>query len=220
MNGIRIKDLPFLANVSPEDLVVVHDESTGEERKVTAGSLRTAVDSSILQWGVIFSSLGTDPSLRKGSPRTVYREPFNVSNGNWYHLLSVRPRAMINGKPNSSWLKLFDINLFGTADGIFQVCYNAQPSNPNWKELLPIELSFTEIENESNSFPNNPAARGLPLYSGSITTHRAGSTFSLPDFREPLTAFSDGSESNVLSIAFLATSNGNMGACINFEEIE
>jgi len=37
MSGIRIKDLPFKSNPSPEDLLVIHDESSGEERKIPLG---------------------------------------------------------------------------------------------------------------------------------------------------------------------------------------
>lgn len=61
---------------------------------------------------------------------------------------------------------------------------------------------------------------GLRLYSGGITSNRGGTTTSIPDFRDPLTPWSDGSQTNTLTLAFRCTGNGNIGATINHEEIQ
>jgi hypothetical protein len=46
--SIRIKDLPFEANPSPIDLIAIHDDSSGEERNVSLGSIALAVESEVI----------------------------------------------------------------------------------------------------------------------------------------------------------------------------
>lgn len=219
--GVTIGDVLYVVhrfeagNLTSEPILGNPSLPLGASVMADAGAGVVGSDSYIELWGVLFAVLGNDPSRRRGRPRSAERAPFAVTSGNTYHVLSIRPKTTYKTYQNVSWVKLEDFHVFGTAEGFFRLTLNPTITTPAWTDLYAGDASFMEVENAATAYTDV----GERIYSGGITSNRGAISVVAPRLKDPITPFSDGSGSNILSIAFQCTGNGNVGATLNFEEV-
>lgn len=164
--------------------------------------------------GGIFVGVDGSFEARKGKARSLVNEQISVTQGNTFVLCSIRPRINFKGQINRGYIKLNEIFLYGTADGYYYVSLNPTASNtPTWTNVNTNE-SIIEYSTNYTITTND----GINLYGGAISSQRESNRQSTFESKEPLTAFSDGSGSNIVSLIFYCQTGGTIGCGFNWSE--
>lgn len=176
-------------------------------------TLATSQPSSIILGG-LFMAVDTSFRKRDGYNRTITRDPIHVTAGQEIPLLSIRPKTLFKGVINRAHCKLEDFQLFGDALGTYKLILAGYLPDPVWQDVH-IAHSMMEYDSSSTSveYTWSPV-----LYSGGIS-HVSGYTVkTVEDSKDALTAYSDGSGTTNLTLYFKCSTEGEIGASMNWVE--
>lgn len=196
--GNRLTEFIFGDPDLPVRYHLYNKQATAGNSSVEIGGLLVAVDGSFDQ--------------RKGFNRGYVRPLFNVTSGNSYVLASIRPATTYKGKTNRAYARLEDFFVYGTADGTYTLEFTPALTSPSWTNV-DVNTSMMQYDVSATGF-----TQGVILYCGAISSQRESDKKEVLSSKDPLTAFSDGSGTNHLSIIFNCTTNGNIGCGFNWSE--
>jgi hypothetical protein len=167
---------------------------------------------SFVRLGGIF--LGIDGALeqRKGFNRGYLAAPRTTNLNTTIPLLAIRPATTWKGQVNRAYCRLEDFVLFGTSDGYYSILFNPTLTGGTWSD---VGTAHSMMQYNSTA---TAASGGVPLYVGGLYSDRGAARKEALNTKDVLTAYSDGSGTNVLCIAFTSTTNGNTGAAFNWLE--
>lgn len=160
--------------------------------------------------------IGIDGALdqRKGYRRSYVLSPINVAANNTLILLALRPKATFKGQANNVNTLLEEYEVFGTAEGYYQLVYNSTITGATWTDVNT-NFSSCEVASEISTF-----TPGVAHSSGGFikVSNRGGVAAKATSSKEPLVAYSDGSGVSNLAITFTVISAGTMGCVLNWSE--
>lgn len=173
---------------------------------------KTTTSNTVLKVGGIFVGIDGSFDQRKGFNRGYVRPLRSVSQNQSYVLASIRPSINYKGKINSAYARIEDFFVYGSADGTYSLEFLPTLTSPSWTPVNSV-ASMMEYDISATN-----AVNGVVLYCGSIASQSASDKKEVLTSKDPLTAFSDGSGSNHLSIVFNCTTQGNIGCGFNWSE--
>ena len=102
--------------------------------------------------------------------------------------------------------------IYGTASGSYRLVINGTLSAASWININTDNstVQYTEV--------SATLTGGITLYANGLSSNRGGGQTSRVETKDPLTNYSDGSGSDIISIVFTCTSNGTIGAGLNWLE--
>ena len=162
--------------------------------------------------GGIFVGIDGGIDQRKGFNRGWVRPLLSVQQNNSYVLANLRPALTYKGKINRAYARLEDFFVYGSANGTYTLEFLPQLTAPNWQ---PINNATSMMEYDIDA---TSAVNGVILYCGAISSQKESDKKEILLSKDPLTAFSDGSGSNHLSILFKCTTGGSIGCGFNWSE--
>jgi len=173
----------------------------------------TGGSSWVEQSGIHLGIDGTDPSQRDGFYRsTPLFNDKNVTNGNTYVLASLRPNITFKSRNNRGWLKLNQFWIAGTSNGTYGIVYNPTLTGANWQNV-DTNNSFCSYDISATAYTG-----GILLWTGGLTSNRGGDSTTIPDFKDPLSPYSDFSNTNHISLVYKCTANGTVNCGFNWSE--
>lgn len=196
--GNRLDEFIFGDPDLPCRFRLYNKQATAGNSQISLGGLFVGIDGSFFQ--------------RKGYRRSWLRPLLNVSNGNTYVLASLKPKPTFKGKINRSYLQLEEIFVFGTAVGYYYLVLNGSLTNTNWIDVNTQE-STVMYDQSATSLTG-----GIVLYANGLSSDKGGNQTNTVETKDPLTNYSDGSGSDVISIVFVCTGNGNVATGFNWLE--
>lgn len=163
--------------------------------------------------GIDLRSAGVDVSQRSSFARST---PFPVTtktigNNTTAVLVSLRPKISWKGRDNRGLIRLTKLWISCTQNGTYALIYNPVLTGANWIDVNT-NYSFCDYDTSATSFTG-----GIVIYSGGVSA-ASGDSIVIPDTTDPISPYSDFSNTNIISLVFRSTNAGNLQFGLNWNE--